>query len=77
MPTPRQMATSSRPPRPDSEFAPELLEQARRRVERVALSARGRSPDTVMFLSMTELQEVFPSLSEVEISGLYQAVRAD
>lgn len=74
MPTPRQVTSFAKPTRPEIDFSPELLEHARSRVERVVQAARTSSPDTVLFLTMTELQQLFPDLSDIELSGLYRAI---
>ncbi|MFZ5482839.1 MAG: hypothetical protein ACOZB0_01295 [Pseudomonadota bacterium] len=58
------------------DFSPEMLAQARSRVERVVRAARSRNPDTVLFLTMTELQQLFPGLTDIELSGLYRAIQA-
>ncbi len=68
--------SQTKPLAPGDVCTPELWEQARHRVERIAEVSRDRSPDTVMYLTMTELQGMFPTLTEVEVSELYLSVKA-
>ncbi len=48
--------------------------EARHRIAPIYLQAQGKGSGTAMFLAMSELQRLYPTLSEVELETLFVGV---
>lgn len=46
-----------------------------RHLAAIVQAARGRSEDTVTYLVLTELQQLFPRLTDVELMALYTDIQ--